>query len=126
LQLVTVVQDLEQMRARWPQRAETILNNHRAKIVGAGISCPTTLRHISWILGDEEIHQVSTSTTSGQMGRHSTTRSSTWRALAPANVLREGRPGTAVLIYDNLPPAMLELRPWYADPKLRRLATRAP
>jgi type IV secretion system protein VirD4 len=126
LQLVTVVQDLEQMRARWPQRAETILNNHRAKIVGAGISCPTTLRHISWILGDEEIHQLSTSTSSGQTGRHSTTRSSTWRALAPANVLREGRPGTAVLIYDNLPPAMLQLRPWYADAKLKRLATPAP
>ena len=123
MQLVTVVQDLEQMRARWPQRAETILNNHRAKIIGAGISCPTTLHHVSRILGDEEIRQISTSTSSGERGRHATTESSTWRALAPANVLREGRPGSAVLIYDNLPPAALQLRPWYADRNLKRLAT---
>ena len=123
IQLVTVVQDLEQMRARWPQRAETILNNHRAKIIGAGISCPTTLHHVSRILGDEEIRHTSTSTSSGEQGRHSTTESSTWRALAPANVLREGQPGTAVLIYDNLPPATLHLRPWYADRHLKQLAT---
>jgi type IV secretion system protein VirD4 len=111
------------MRARWPQRAETILNNHRAKIIGAGISCPTTLHHITRILGDQEIRQSSVSTSSGDHGRHATTESSTWRALAPANVLREGQPGTAVLIYDNLPPATLQLRPWYTDRHLKHLAT---
>jgi type IV secretion system protein VirD4 len=123
IQLVTVVQDLEQMRARWPQRAETILNNHRAKIIGAGISCPATLHHVTRILGDQEICQSSISTSHGEHGRHATTESSTWRALAPANVLREGHPGTAVLIYDNLPPAALQLRPWYADRHLKQLAT---
>jgi type IV secretion system protein VirD4 len=120
IQLVTVVQDLEQMRARWPQRAETIFNNHRAKIIGAGISCPTTLHHVSRMLGDQEIRHISTSR--ADQGRHSTTESSTWRALAPANVLRERQPGTAVLIYDTLPPATLTLRPWYADRHLKRLA----
>ena len=39
------------------------------------------------------------------------------------DLLREGRPGSAVLIYDNLPPAALQLRPWYADRHLKRLAT---
>jgi type IV secretion system protein VirD4 len=124
IQLVTVVQDLEQMRARWPQRAETIFNNHRAKIIGAGISCPTTLHHVSRMLGDQEIRHVSTSR--ADQGRHSTTESSTWRALAPANVLRERQPGTAVLVYDTLPPATLTLRPWYADRHLKRLAGPAP
>ena len=42
---------------------------------------------------------------------------------APANVLREGQPGTAVPIYDNLPPAALQLRPWYTDRHLKQLAT---
>ena len=83
IQLVTVVQDLEQMRARWPHRAETILNNHRAKIIGAGISCPTTLQHITRILGDQEIRHTSTSTSSGEHGRHGTTESSTWRCARP-------------------------------------------
>ena len=99
-----------------------VLNNHRAKIIGAGISCPTTLHHVTGILGDQEIRQSSVSTSSGEHGRHATTESSAWRALAPANVLREGQPGTAVLIYDNLPPAALQLRPWYADRHLKPLA----
>ncbi|HEX5923330.1 MAG TPA: hypothetical protein VFY45_05830, partial [Baekduia sp.] len=85
--------------------------------------CPTTLQHVTRILGDQEIRHTSTSSSSGEHGRHGTTESSTWRALAPANVLREGRPGTAVLIYDNLPAAALQLRPWYADRHLKQLAT---
>ena len=47
-------------------------------------------------------------------------------APAPANVLREGQPGTAVPIFNNLPPAALQLRPWYADRHLKQLATPQP
>jgi type IV secretion system protein VirD4 len=90
------------------------------------LSLPTTRHHVTRVLGDQEIRQSSTSTSSGERGRHATTESSTWRALAPANVLREGRAGTAVLIYDNLPPATLQLRPWYTDRHLKQLATPGP
>lgn len=122
LQLVTVVQDLAQMEARWPGRAETVVNNHGAKIVGSGISCAKTLDYFARMLGDEEIRQVSTSTADEPGRGGSRTESSTWRAIAPANVLREARQGTGVLVYGNLPPARLKLRPWYADRGLSRLA----
>jgi type IV secretion system protein VirD4 len=78
IQLVTVVQDLAQMRARWGDRAATIVNNYRAKIVGAGISDTDTLQYLARLLGDQEITQVSA--TAGETGRRSTTESSAFRA----------------------------------------------
>jgi type IV secretion system protein VirD4 len=120
IQLVSVFQDLAQLRERWGARAGSIVNNHRARIIGAGIADPDTLDYVARLLGDAEIRQVSS--TAGADGQGSTTESSGFRALAPANVLREGRPGRAVLVYGHLPPAELELRPWFADRALRRLA----
>ena len=63
------------------------------------------------------------SQTSGAEGRHSTTESVAYRNLAPANVLREMRPGKGVLVYGHLPPARIALRPWFKDRRLRRLAS---
>jgi hypothetical protein len=77
------------------------------------------LDYVSRLLADEEIRQ--TSATSGEHGRRSTTESSTFRSLAPANVIREGDVGTGVLIYGGLPPAFVRLRPWFAERRLRRL-----
>jgi hypothetical protein len=43
IQLVTVWQDLAQVRARYGSRAPTVLNNHRAKVFLPGIADPDTL-----------------------------------------------------------------------------------
>ena len=119
VQLVTVVQDLAQLRSRWGDRAATIANNHRAKIIGSGISDTDTLDYLARLLGDQEITQLSA--TAGEHGRRSTTESSTFRTLAPAHLVREAQPGSAVLVYGNLPPARLQLRPWFSDRRLTRL-----
>jgi hypothetical protein len=37
-------------------------------------------------------------------------------------VLRQLKPGRAVLLYGHLPPARLHLRAWFSDRRLRRLA----
>lgn len=120
LQLVTVVQDLGQVHARWGTRADSIVNNHRGKLFGSGLSCAKTLDYVARVLGDQELRQVSA--TSGESGRRSRTESRTFRALAPANVLRESRPGSMLLVYGHLPPARIGLRPWFRSPSLRRLA----
>jgi type IV secretion system protein VirD4 len=120
IQLVTVWQDMAQISARYGERAATVVNNHRAKVVLSGISDPATLDHLSHLVGEEEVIQVSTTTTAE--GSFSTTRSTSPRRLAPADTLRRIRPGHGVLIYGHLPPARLVLRPWFAD---RRLASRA-
>ncbi len=85
LQLVTVLQDLAQAHQRWGGRADTIVNNHRAKLFGPGISCARTLEYLARILGDTELRQRSE--TSAERGHRSVTRSSTYRPLAPPNVL---------------------------------------
>jgi type IV secretion system protein VirD4 len=120
LQLVTVVQDLAQVHARWGPKADSIINNHRAKLFGSGLSCLKTLDYVSRVLGDRELRQVSR--TSGEHGRRSMTESRTFRSLAPANVLRESRPGSMLLMYGHLPPVRIALRPWFRSRALQRLA----
>jgi len=124
IQLLTVFQDFAQIKERWGERAATILNNHRAKIIGSGIADPATLDYAARVLGDEEIRQ--TSSTNGQQGHASTTQSTTYRTLAPAHALRQARAGSGVLIYGNLPPARIELRPWFTDRHLRTLSRQTP
>jgi type IV secretion system protein VirD4 len=120
IQLVTVVQDLAQLEERWGTKADTILNNHRAKVFGSGISCEKTLTYVARVLGDESVSQRST--TRGERGAKSETEGVQFRPLAPADRLRQERPGTGVLLYGHLPPARITLRPWFADRRLRSLA----
>ena len=55
IQLVTVWQDLAQVRARYGARAPTVSNNHRAKVFLPGIADPDTLEYASRLIGDEEV-----------------------------------------------------------------------
>ena len=108
VQLVTVWQDLAQLRARYGERASTVVNNHKAKIVLSGISDPATLEYASRLIGDADVSDHSV-TTDARGGR-STTRSSRERRLAPDADLRRIRPGEGVLVYGHLPPARIRLR----------------
>jgi type IV secretion system protein VirD4 len=118
IQLVSIFQDLAQISNIYRDRAQTVVNNHRAKIIASGISDTQTLEYASRLLGDEEILQASI--TRGAQGSRSTTESTSLRSLAPANVLRGIRPGEGVLVYGHLPPARLKLRPWFQEHGLRR------
>jgi type IV secretion system protein VirD4 len=111
IQLVTVWQDLAQVRARYGSRAPTVLNNHRAKIFLPGIADPDTLDYASRLVGDEEI--TTPSVTSDPKGGRSTTSTKGSRRLLPPEELRCLRRGQAVLVYGTLQPARLRLRPWW-------------
>jgi type IV secretion system protein VirD4 len=124
IQLVSVFQDMAQIYAVYGRdRAPTIVSNHRAKVILSGVADPQTLDYLARLLGDEEVPV--TSSTSSIQG-HSTTQSINYRHLAPANVLREMRPGHGVLVYGHLAPARIALRPWFKDRQLRQLARRPP
>lgn len=116
IQIVSVFQDLAQISTRYGERAQTVVNNHRAKIVLSGIADTRTLEYASQLLGDEEVMQ--SSITRSAHGSRSTTESSTLRSIAPAHVLRSIRPGEGVLVYGHLPPARLRLRPWFKEKSL--------
>jgi type IV secretion system protein VirD4 len=124
IQLVSVFQDMAQINAVYGRdRAPTIVSNHRAKVILSGVADAQTLDYVGRLLGDEEVQQVSSTT--GAEGRRSTTEGASYRTLAPANLLREMRPGDGVLVYGHLPPARISLRPWFRDRRLRRLAVGA-
>ena len=122
IQLVSIFHDVTQIAAAYGrERAQTILSNHRAKVVLSGIADSTTLDYVGRLLGDEEVRLRSE--TSGGEGRRSTTESTAFRNLAPTHALRQMKPGQGLLVYGHLPPARIELRPWYDDRGLRKLAT---
>ena len=112
IQIVTIWQDLAQVRGRYGARAPTVLNNHRAKLFLPGIADPDTLEYASRLIGDEEASHPSV--TRDPTGRRSTTSTTGPRRLLPPEELRCLQRGRAVLVYGTLPPARLQLRPWWA------------
>jgi type IV secretion system protein VirD4 len=109
IQLVTVWQDLAQVKARYGARAPTVLNNHRAKLFLPGIADPDTLDYASRLIGDEEI--ALPSVTRDTKGGRSMTSTPGPRRLLPPEELRCLPRGRAVLVYGTLPPVWLQLRP---------------
>jgi type IV secretion system protein VirD4 len=132
LQLVTVFQDLAQIKGRYGDAAGTVVNNHRAKMVLPGISDLDTLDLASRLAGEHETERDSVTT--DLTGRRSSTTAAHWRRLLPLELVRQLKDHEGVLVYGNLPPIRLRLRPWYRDRELRRrarypqhrLASRAP
>ena len=88
VQLVTVLQDLAQAHDRWGRdRADTIVNNHRAKLLGAGLTDERALDWASRLLGDAELTQLLS-----HLRRASATDDHSlqlYRPLAPPHALRQ-------------------------------------
>ncbi len=121
IQLVTVWQDFAQIQARYGTFAQTVINNHRAKVILAGVSDTPTLDYISRLIGDEAAVEESRSRNAD--GRESVTESVRHRPLAPASDLRRAATGSGVLVYGNFHPAQVRLRPWYEDRVMRSHAS---
>lgn len=115
--LVTIWQSIAQIDATYRAHAGTILANHLTKIFYAGISDPTTHRHLLQLLGDTEL--PTTTRTTGPDQRTTTQTGTTRAPLVPAHVLRQMRPGHALLIHGTLPPTHLTTRPYHQHPHLR-------
>lgn len=107
IQLVTIWQDRAQIMARYGQRAATVVNNHRAKLLLSGITDAGTTGDFSQVIGDTEIHRQST--TLDAEGRMSATHAEHVRPLASAAGLRQLRPFEGVLVYGRYPPTHVRL-----------------
>jgi type IV secretion system protein VirD4 len=119
--LVTIWQSIAQIDAAYGRQADTILTNHLTKVMYAGLSDPASLRYVDQVLGQAEVGTRSHSATTrfaGGSDQYSTTQV----PLAPAHVLRQMRPGDALLVHGTLPPAHVRTRPFYRE---RHLAERA-
>jgi type IV secretion system protein VirD4 len=122
ISLVTVWQDLAQLRARYGPSAATVLNNHRAKVFGGGIADGGTLDYLSGLVGEERV--VERTTSADVVGeRRSMSEQISWRRAAPPDALRRLGTRQALLVYGAELPVRLSLRPWFADRRLRALGT---
>lgn len=124
MQLVTVCQDLAQLEGRYDAAAKTIINNHRGLLVLPGCKDVDTLNLASQLIGDHSIDRPSV--TQQGSGQRSSTTGSEWRPLLAPALARTLADGNGVLVYGNLPPAKIRLRPWYRSRRLRRLARTIP
>jgi type IV secretory pathway TraG/TraD family ATPase VirD4 len=115
------------MQARYDDRAEAVLANHRAKVVLSGIIDGETLALLSQLLGDETIRQLANpaapakATKDGGEGASSRGRG----GASPAEALGWISPGLGVLLYGHLPPASIALRPWFRDRELQAMVNPA-
>ena len=119
IQLVTIFQDMAQIEARYKERARTVVNNHRAKVILSGISDTGTLEYVSKLCGEEEVDQQSTSISA--QGEKSTTDSRQQRTLASGAYLRRMKFGEGIVVYGQLSPAKLVLRQWFKDRVLKHM-----
>jgi type IV secretion system protein VirD4 len=121
LLLVTIWQSKAQLDAAYGDLADSVLTNHGTKIIFSGASDLPTLEYAARLVGDEEI--VRRGTTLDQRDGHRTLNLSRQVVpLLPGHVLRQTRPGNALLVHAALPPAHLRTRPYYRDRGLRARA----
>ena len=91
VQLLTILQDLAQAQDRWGrERADTIVNNHRAKIIGAGVSDTRTLEAVNRLLGDQQVSQQSSTEGDGTVVDNAFDRVALAGATEPAARERGG------------------------------------
>jgi len=116
-----VWQDLAQLRHLYGESAATVINNHRAKVFASGLSDAATLEYLATLIGDTRTIDTSWSVDLAT-GRRNANFSPALRRLAPPDLVRRLPANDALLLYGNLPPARLHLRPWWSE---RALAARA-
>ena len=124
ISLVTIWQDLAQVDAIYGNRAQTVMNNHRAKVVLGGIADPKTLEWVSRLAG--EVERTERNWTADATGRRSVSEHTTRQRAVPEDVLRRLPENEALLLYGSLPAAHIRLRPWWKERSLRRLGTQTP
>jgi type IV secretion system protein VirD4 len=120
ISLVTIWQDLAQLKAIYRDRAQTVLNNHRAKLFGTGIADDQTLEYVSRLIGDIPNKEHNLSRDLGS-GRRSVSEHTLYRRAAPIDVLRRIKINEAVLLYGSELPARVRLRPWFRDRRMKQL-----
>ncbi len=111
IQLVTIWQSKAQIDAAYGPLADSVVTNHGTKIIFSGVSDLATLSYASTLVGDEEIVRLASSIDSNSK-RRTETEAAHSTPLLPVHLLRQARPGHALLVHGTLPPAHIRaLRP---------------
>jgi type IV secretion system protein VirD4 len=120
--LMSIVQDFSQLKNRYgADKANSILNNHPAKIVLPGISDPETTEIVAKMVGKGEYTDVQISQNDGKTNKSYSLRQD---QMASPDALRQLQDGTGIVLYKGKPPTIVRLRPWFLDKRFKELARR--
>ncbi len=119
IQLVSIWQDIAQIKSRYGTKGATVINNHRTKVILSGVSDPETLEVISSLMG--QVRSRTTTTSRDSFGSFSHSMGHEYRPMMEKSALRGIKPGTGIVIHGHLAPFEIKLRPWFKDKKLKNL-----
>ncbi len=110
IQLVTVWQSKAQLDQIYGRDAETVLTNHRSKLIyPSSLSDLSTVQYISDLIGDEHVRSDLDDRSGWTVNpeRPSGRSPGTAVPFLPASTLRRAQVGDALLIHGSLPPAWI-------------------
>ena len=113
----TLWQSIAQIDNRYGRAArDAICAASTAQMFLPPLADPSTVRYLTELLGEEPVANASTST---GLARH--TLSIGHQKAAPSPWLRQIARGRALLIYRDLPPAVVRAPRWFEDPRFAHL-----
>ncbi|MER7851359.1 TraM recognition domain-containing protein [Streptomyces bacillaris] len=117
---MTILQSYRQGQKVWGEAGmDAMWSASTVKVVGSGIDDPDFADKLSRLIGD---HDVETTSTSHSESGKSTSVSMRQERILPADAIRALPKGSALCFATGMRVAMLDLRPWYAEPGAKALS----
>ncbi|WP_412078775.1 type IV secretory system conjugative DNA transfer family protein [Streptomyces xanthophaeus] len=117
---ITILQSYRQGQRVWGDAGmDAMWSASTIKVIGSGIDDPDFADKLSRMIGDHDVETTSTSTSdSGK----STSVSMRQERILPADAIRALPKGSGLLFATGMRPAMLDMRPWYLEPRADELS----
>lgn len=116
VQLVLAFQSEQQLRSRWGDRGNTLLEQMSAELVLPGLKSTASLKRYGDLTGRAEVDQHTVSFGDGGEVRGGST-SEQLREVMRSDEVRQLENGTALLIYRNAAPMILQMTAWFETPQ---------
>jgi type IV secretion system protein VirD4 len=123
VQLVLAFQSEQQLRSRWGDRGQTLLEQMSAELILAGVKSTNSLKRYSDLAGKVEVEEHTTSY--GEGGVRGGSTSTRERDVMRADQVRTLADGTGLLVWRNAAPMVIEMTPWFKQPQAEQLQRNA-
>ncbi|MFF1452685.1 type IV secretory system conjugative DNA transfer family protein [Streptomyces sp. NPDC058274] len=123
INIVTLLQSYRQGSRVWGEAGmDTLWGAATVKLLGAGLDDADFVEKVSRLVGEHDV-----STVSHSRSKDGRSRSTSYRLerILPVDRIRALPKGTALLLATGVKPALVTLRPWYAEPGADRIAAAA-
>ncbi|MCP3766788.1 MULTISPECIES: type IV secretory system conjugative DNA transfer family protein [Streptomyces] len=123
INIVTLLQSYRQGVRVWGEAGmDALWGAATIKLLGAGLDDADFVEKVSRLVGEHDVSTVSVS-----RSKDGRSRSTSYRLerILPADRIRALPKGTALLLATGVKPALIRLRPWYAEPGADRIQAAA-